>query len=100
MIRFCIRIWFIFFSIASYAQVEMTGDFLEFIKGKVSSLPGAGTNVFVSPDDDELAAWESTIESLLDDDINEAIAQAALVEYDIVEFTDDSDTELHHYYIL
>lgn len=83
----------------SFSQTD-SGDLESYLNTHISNMPGDSGNDYKTPANSELTTWENCINALLIDDLVTARAQADLVNYRIVEYTNTALSENKDYYVL
>tara|TARA_R110002073_G_scaffold128999_1_gene275007 strand:- start:59874 stop:61106 length:1233 start_codon:yes stop_codon:yes gene_type:complete len=81
------------------AQTD-SGDLESYLNTHISNMPGDSGNDYKTPSNAELTTWENCINALLSSDIVTARAQADLVNYRIVEYTNTALSVNKDYYVL
>lgn len=78
------------------AQSQVSGDFLSYIDTKISSLPGAGTDVFAVPTVSEMTDWESAILAIHNGQYTQAHSTLLGIGYQLVEYTDNVSGDVYY----
>jgi hypothetical protein len=78
------------------AQTPMNGSLTGHVYSIINNLPGSGTNQYTNPTPTEFTQWETLVSALLNENYSSATSQANAIDYDLIEFTDGTET----YYIL
>lgn len=86
--------------LVSYGQAELSGDFLMHMDGVINSLPGSSGNQYKYPDASQSTIWKEVIAAVVDKDYEAAATKASQLDYELIKFTDNSDSESKEYYIL
>lgn len=76
------------------------GDIELYITNYINDIPGSSGNDFDKPTESELLTWQELMVHLLKDELTEARQKAAFVNYQIVEFEDNSLTSPASYYVV
>lgn len=82
--------------IFSFSQTIQSGDLVTEINSIIASLPGEGTNDYVTPTAMEITDWESMLDDLFLPNYASANTKANALGYDLIEFT-DTPTGIVHY---
>ncbi|MFT5778507.1 MAG: hypothetical protein ACI837_001463 [Crocinitomicaceae bacterium] len=94
--RFSSTFLFVFcFQITSISQSN-SGDLEQYVGMYIDNLPGSSGDDFQEPSTQQLADWETMIESLLADDLTSARSIADSLNYQIVAYTQTPSGELHY----
>lgn len=80
------------------AQLMESGDISAVVSDLVSDMPGNSGNDYTVPMMGELTDWETMFDNLLAAQYNTAAAQAAALDYELIEFSDTPTGET--YYLL
>ena len=83
-----------------FAQQEQSGDLLARLDNTINTLPGASGNLYAYPDATQSQIWKDAVGLILDEDYAGAATKAAQVDYALIKFTDNTETEDKVYYIL
>ncbi len=75
-----------------------SGELYQKLNGIINAMPGSGGNNYVEPNITEMSTWEQMLESLWEKDFTTATSLASQLNYDLIEFTDDTYGEV--YYVL
>ncbi|GJM33583.1 MAG: hypothetical protein DHS20C18_25840 [Saprospiraceae bacterium] len=65
-----------------------SGDIFDEITAVLSTMPGDSGNEYTDPSPAQLMTWEAVLNHLLDGDYADAAADAALIDYDLIEYSD------------
>jgi hypothetical protein len=71
-----------------------------YLNNYLNNIPGNSGNNFTKPNTNQLNTWATTIDKILNQNINQAKTNAAILNYQITEFTDTTYSTGHIYYIL
>jgi len=82
-----------------FAQTA-TGSLEVYLNNYLNNIPGSSGNNYSKPNTNQLNTWATTIDEILDQNINQARTDAATLNYQITEFTDTIYSAVHTYYIL
>src|SRR3989339_137743 len=94
-------ILFILFTVGSYAQTIISGNLENYVNNYLSNIPNSSSSDEYQPAaDSNLNEWANTIENIILKNYNSADLKASSFDYQIVRFTDTSDTENTEYIIL
>ena len=93
LIAFCFAFQFV------TAQTD-SGDLEIYLNAHISAMPGDSGNDYKTPTNAELTTWGNCITALLSNDLVTARAQADLVNYQIVEYTNTALSENKDFYVL
>jgi len=74
-----------------------SGEIFDKIEGIINSMPQAGVDNYIEPTSAEMTDWISMLEDLWQGEISTVTTAAALLNYDLIEYTDNDGTV---YYIL
>ena len=77
-----------------------TGDIETYIHTHISNLPGADEFNYTVPTSGELLTWEEIISHLINDELAEARQKAEILNYQVVEYEDNSIIPHSFYYVL
>ncbi|WP_182859117.1 fibronectin type III domain-containing protein [Flagellimonas aequoris] len=77
-----------------------SGNLEVYLGALMDAVPGVSGNNYKVPTDNDLDQWGLIIHAILEDNIEEAVAQAVYLNYQVVEFTDTESTPNQVYYIL
>jgi hypothetical protein len=80
------------------AQLMESGDISAVVSDLVGDMPGNSGNDYTVPTAEELTDWETMFNNLLAAQYNTAAAQAAALDYELIEFSDTPTGET--YYLL
>ncbi len=83
----------------STLQTE-SGDIETHMANIIDGVPGSSGNNYIQPLTTQLITWNSTVTSILQDNINDAVTSAGEIGYQITEFTDTSLSPNQVFYIL
>lgn len=78
---------------------EVTADLLSYVSGIRQQMPGSGSNRFVEPSDQELAAWRPLVRLMLQGQY-QAVVESLAVQfpfYRLVKFTDTGNNQRVYY---
>ena len=82
-----------------YSQ-EKSGDIETYLTDIVQNLPGSNGNDFTAPTQSELTTWGNSLNSLLEGDLVSARTSANSINYDIIDYTDNTLTANNEFYII
>ncbi|MFC2116922.1 hypothetical protein ACFLTU_10630, partial [Bacteroidota bacterium] len=82
-----------------YSQT-LTGDIELYISAYIDMLPGSNENDFSVPGASDLNTWQELMSYLLKDSLSDARQKADLLNYQIVEFEDNSVSPYAYYYVI
>lgn len=80
--------------------VTTSGNIETYLGSFIDDVPGSSGNNYKVPSTNDLITWEKIIDAVLAENINEAVAESAKVNYQINEFTDTSITPNQVFYIV
>lgn len=84
----------------SIAQVQLSGNIESHISNIISSMPGDSGNDFAEPTNDELNTWARTVKDVLLTNYTTAQNRADSLDYELVQFTDNTLSPVAIYYML
>ena len=65
-----------------------SGNIDSYLRKLIDSVPGSGQDGYTAPVDAQLDLWETVVGHMLNDQISEAVAKSAELNYQVTEFTD------------
>jgi hypothetical protein len=80
--------------------VEDTGQIFIEISDIISSMPSDSGNDYNDPDESELNSWTNLMDELLAGYYNQANLTAGMLGYDVIHFTDTTESVSKSYYII
>lgn len=86
-------------SITAELQYE-SGNIDTYLRNLIDNVPGSGQGGYTAPVDAQLDLWEAVVDHMLNDQLSEAVAKSAELNYQITEFTDDTLSPNQVFYIL
>lgn len=86
-------------SITAELQYE-SGNIDTYLRNLIDNVPGSGQDGYTAPVDAQLDLWEAVVGHILNDQISEAVAKSAELNYQITEFTDNTLSPNQVFYIL
>ena len=89
----------LFFILKFYSQTD-SGNLENYLNTKIAALPLEDANNFKIPLETEITSWANAINALLSDDLVSARAEAALLNYRIVEYTDTAIGNNDVFYVM
>ena len=93
-----IPILFLIFPWTASTQTNQSGDILDKVNGIISTMPVSSGNEYVAPSPAQLADWTTLLQNLFAGQYATAAAQATALGYDLVHFSDNTNSET--YYVL
>lgn len=84
---------------SSYAQTQ-TGSLMTYMEQVIEDLPGRDGGEYSAPQSGELNSWNEMIRDLLNDNLEDARSKAVGLEYQIVEFHDNTLPAAQNYYLV
>lgn len=92
--------YLLFFSfLYSYSQTD-TGNLENYLNSKIEAMPDENGNEYSAPSANDLIIWTNCINAILANDITTARAEAANVNYKIVEYTDSAIGNNDVFYVI
>jgi hypothetical protein len=88
-----------FCSYTAFSQ-QLSGDIETYVTSLINDLPGSDGNDYSPPSGSDLLTWGNSITALLNNDLVTARQQAGLINYQIIEYEDNTLSSNNHYYIL
>ncbi len=86
---------------ANYAQIiQDTGQIFTEVSNIISSMPGHSGNDYNDPDASQLNSWGNLLDNIFESNYTQADLIADSLGYDVVQFTDTSESVHKTYYIL
>lgn len=86
-------------SITAELQYE-SGNIDTYLRNLIDNVPGSGQDGYTAPVDAQLDLWEAVVGHMLNDQISEAVAKSAELNYQITEFTDNTLSPNQVFYVL
>tara|TARA_Y100001001_G_scaffold148421_1_gene157369 strand:- start:453 stop:1862 length:1410 start_codon:yes stop_codon:yes gene_type:complete len=77
-----------------------SGNIDSYLRKLIDSVPGSGQDGYTAPVDAQLDLWETVVGHMLNDQISEAVAKSAELNYQVTEFTDTTLSPNQVFYIL
>lgn len=77
-----------------------SGELEDYMAEVMEKFPGSSGNDYIEPTGSELDIWDSTIDAILEENLEVAVERAAEINYKITEFTDTSLSPNQVFYIL
>lgn len=72
-----------------FGQNQASGDFLDYLNGKISAFPGSGGNDFTEPTSGEHNTWNAAITEIINGQYAQAHTTLSGLGYRLVEYTDN-----------
>ncbi len=88
------------FALSEADSQTYTGDIEVYINTFIDNMPGRDGNDYTIPGENELTIWADMLSDLLDDELTNARQKASQINYQIVEFADNSVTPNASYYVI
>ena len=82
-----------------YCQT-LSGDIELYISAYIDQLPGSNENDYSIPEASDLKTWQELLTHLLNDELSDARQKADLINYQVVEFEDNSISPHAYYYVV
>ncbi|GEM_PF-1891182 len=87
--------------VTSYSQVSASGDLTARIDSIIALIPGeTPANLYVGPNSSQQTLWRSIIQDMLNADYSSAHSSASSIDYEVVAFTDNTQSPSKTFYIL
>lgn len=94
-----IIVFFIFFTSVVFSQIA-NGNIETYMSNIIDNMPGSSGNDYVVPNTSQLNTWNTVINFILDDNLQDARSNTSSINYQITEFTDTSVSPDQVFYIL
>ncbi len=89
----------LFFSSIVFSQ-ELSGDIETYITAIINGLPGSVGDDYSPPSGSDLTTWGNSLVALLNNDLETARQEAVKLNYQIIEYEDNTLVSNNHYFIL